>query len=244
MCRQNEGRFRRPACAAAPPSNRRSIGEPSQRRRTVAVKRPVAARKRGAPVFQRVTGVIVGIRMYPVNLPSDRDNGHVPLRIASCKVRHDWETAVRYVAEILGLTFETVDFDWNTPAVPADLRPNVGVMKAGTICAHRWRLAGKVGDAAVVSVQYFAALSSTPWPDVWPRPVAEVASAVVYRVAGRPNLRMRLCFDPQDGKANLNSAIPLAAMATVNAIPFVVEADPGLHRRSLGRDASRGLLTI
>jgi len=170
--------------------------------------------------------------MHPVNLPSDRDNGHVPLRIASCKVRHDWETAVRYVAEILGLTFETVDFDWNTPAVPADLRPNVGVMKAGTICAHRWRLAGKVGDAAVVSVQYFAALSSTPWPDVWPRPVAEVASAVVYRVAGRPNLRMQLCFDPQDGKANLNSAIPLAAMAAVNAIPFVVEADPGLHRRS------------
>jgi len=47
------------------------------------------------------------------------------------------------------------------------------------------------------------------------------------------------------GEANLNSAIPLTAMAAVNAIPYVVEAEPGFptDRRSLGRDASGGLLT-
>jgi hypothetical protein len=50
----------------------------------------------------------------------------------------------------------------------------------------------------------------------------------------RPNLRMQLCLDPQDGEANLNSAIPLTAMAAVNAVPYVVEPDPGFNDRSIG----------
>ena len=66
--------------------------------------------------------------------------------------------------------------------------------------------------------------------------MAQAASAVVYRVAGRPNMRMQLCFDPQDGETNLNSAIPLTAMAAVNAIPYLVDADPGVYDPIAGRD--------
>ena len=165
-----------------------------------------------------------------------KPEGHVPARIASGKVRHDWETVVRYIADILGLTLDAIDLDWETLIAPNDLNTNVGVIAAGTICAHRWRLAGKVAGKAAVSVQYFATVSSTPWPDSWPPPVAQAASAVVYRVAGRPNMRMQLCFDPQDGETNLNSAIPLTAMAAVNAIPYLVDADPGIYDPIAGRD--------
>ena len=165
-----------------------------------------------------------------------KPEGHVPARIASGKVRHDWETVVRYIADILGLTLDAIDLDWETLIAPNDLNTNVGVIAAGTICAHRWRLAGKVAGKAAVSVQYFATVSSTPWPDSWPPPVAQAASAVVYRVAGRPNMRMQLCFDPQDGETNLNSAIPLTAMAAVNAIPYLVDADPGVYDPIAGRD--------
>lgn len=164
-----------------------------------------------------------------------KPDGHVPARIASGKVRHDWETVVRYIADILGYELDVIDLDWETLKAPTDLDTNVGVLAAGTICAHRWQLSGKVDGAAVVSVQYFATVSSTPWPDAWPRPVAPAASAVVYRVAGRPNMRMQLCFDPQDGEKNLNSAIPLTAMAAVNAIPYLVEADPGVYDPIAGR---------
>jgi hypothetical protein len=79
-------------------------------------------------------------------------------------------------------------------------------------------------------------VSSTPWPDSWPRPVAEAASAVVYRVTGRPNMRMQLCFDAQDGEKGLNSAIALTGMAAVNAIPYLVEAQPGIYDPIAGRD--------
>jgi hypothetical protein len=164
-----------------------------------------------------------------------KPDGHVPARIASGKVRHDWETVVRYIADILGYDLDAIDLDWETLKAPTDLDTNVGVLAAGTICAHRWQLAGKVDGEAVVSVQYFATVSSTPWPDSWPRPVAEAASAVVYRVAGRPNMRMQLCFDAQDGETNFNSAIALTGMAAVNAIPCVVDAEPGIHDPIAGR---------
>jgi len=165
-----------------------------------------------------------------------KPDGHVPARIASGKVRHDWETVVRYIADILGYDLEAIDLDWETLKAPTDLETNVGVLAAGTICAHRWQLAGKVDGEPVVSVQYFATVSSTPWPDSWPRPVAEAASAVVYRVAGRPNMRMQLCFDAQDGEKNLNSAIALTGMAAVNAIPYVVAAEPGIYHAIAGRE--------
>jgi len=52
----------------------------------------------------------------------------------------------------------------------------------------------------------------------------------------RPKLRMQLCLDPPGWAANLNTAIPLTAMAAVKAIPYVVEAEPGFPTdcRSLG----------
>jgi len=58
----------------------------------------------------------------------------------------------------------------------------------------------------------------------------------VYRVAGRPNMRMQLCFDAQDGEKNLNSAIALTGMAAVNAIPYVVAAEPGIYHAIAGRE--------
>lgn len=168
-----------------------------------------------------------------------KPDGHIPARIASGKVRHDWETVVRYVADILQFPLDSIDLDWETLTAPTDLNTEVGVLSAGTICGHRWRLAGMVDEHPVVAVQYFATVSSTPWPETWPRPAADTVSGVVYRVAGRPNMRMQLYFDSQTGASGLNSAIPLTAMAAVNAIPHVVDAEPGI----LGPIPGRSVVT-
>ncbi len=162
-----------------------------------------------------------------------KPDGHTPARIASGKVRHDWEPVVRYIADILGVEVEQIKLDWETIIAPADLDTAVGVIEAGTICAHRWQLAGMVGDEPVIAVQYFATVSSTPWPKTWARPATDTTSALVYRVEGRPNLRMQLYFDPQSGETGLNAAIPLTAMAAVNAIPDVVAAAPGIISQPL-----------
>jgi hypothetical protein len=45
--------------------------------------------------------------------------GHVPARIASGKVNHDWETVVRYIADILGLQPACSPIRWRLFQLPA-----------------------------------------------------------------------------------------------------------------------------
>ena len=99
-----------------------------------------------------------------------KPDGHVPARISSGKVNQDWETVVRYIAEILGMHIDCVELDWERVLAPHDLDSAVGVIPSGTICGHRWQLAGVVDRRVAVAVQYFATLTRTPWPQDWPRP--------------------------------------------------------------------------
>jgi len=161
-----------------------------------------------------------------------KPDGHVPARIASGKVNHDWETVVRYLADILGLRLDGVELDWETLLAPADLPTAIGVIPAGTICAHRWRLAGMIDDRPVVAVQYFATVSSTPWPDRWPKPAREGQGGMVFRVEGRPSMSLELYFE-QSAADRVNPGITATAMAAVNAIPGVVDASPGVIGKPL-----------
>jgi 2,4-diaminopentanoate dehydrogenase len=165
-----------------------------------------------------------------------KPDGHVPARIASGKVNHDWEAVVRYVADILGLELDKVELDWETLLAPTDLETALGVIPEGTICAHRWQLAGVVDGRPRVAVQYFATVSSTPWPQRWPRPSRENQGGMVIRVDGSPRMSMELYFDssPSD---RVNPGVAVTAMAAVNAIPAVVDAPPGVLTRPLAGPA-------
>jgi 2,4-diaminopentanoate dehydrogenase len=181
-------------------------------------------------------------RSYPIwdvlheSMGFGKPDGHVPARIASGKVNHDWETVVRYLAEILGLRLDRVDLDWETLLAPADLPTAIGVIPAGTICAHRWQLAGKIDDRPVVAVQYFATVSSTPWPDRWPKPSRKGEGGMVFRVEGRPSMSLELYFE-QSAEDSVNPGITATAMAAVNAIPGVVDAPPGVIAKPLAGPA-------
>ncbi|OJZ74477.1 dihydrodipicolinate reductase [Mycobacterium paraffinicum] len=156
-----------------------------------------------------------------------KPNGHVPARIASGKVTHDWETVVRYVADILGLELDGVELDWETLLAPTDLQTALGTIAEGTICAHRWQLAGVIDGRSVVAVQYFATVSSTPWPHRWPRPSRENQGGMVIRVEGRPSMSLELYFE-QSPSDRVNPGVAVTALAAVNSIPEVVDAAPGV----------------
>jgi len=156
-----------------------------------------------------------------------KPDGHVPIRIASGKVNKDWETIVRYLADILGIELDGVELDWETLLAPTDLQTALGVIPEGTICAHRWQLAGVVGKRPVVAVQYFATVSSTPWPDRWPKPAREGEGGMVFRVEGSPNMSLELHLEPTPGE-KVNPGVAVTAFAAVNAIPAVVEAPAGV----------------
>jgi hypothetical protein len=156
-----------------------------------------------------------------------KPDGHVPVRIASGKVNNDWETVVRYVADMLGLQLERVELDWETLLAPTDLETAIGVIPEGTVCAHRWQLAGMVSGRPVVAVQYFATVSTTPWPDRWPKPAREGQGGMVFRVEGSPSMNLELHFE-QSAADRVNPGVAATALAAVNAIPSVVDAPTGV----------------
>ncbi len=156
-----------------------------------------------------------------------KPDGHVPARIASGKVNHDWEAVVRYLADVLGIELDRVELDWETLLAPVDLPTAVGVVPSGTICGHRWQLSGVANDRPVVAVQYFATVSSTPWPEHWPRPSRVEQGGMVFRVEGNPSMSLELYLEPSK-ENHVNPGITATAMAAVNAIPRVVAAAPGV----------------
>jgi hypothetical protein len=167
-----------------------------------------------------------------------KPDGHVPARIASGKVNDDWETVVRYIADVLGMPVDGIELDWETVLAAEDISTAVGVITAGTICAHRWRLAGVIDGRPAVAVQYFATLSTTPWPEAWPRPTrSDAHGVVVYRVDGRPRMSLELVLEPHDPQDGVNPGVCATAMAAVNAIPAVVNADPGVIGQPLSGPA-------
>ncbi|ULE34487.1 dihydrodipicolinate reductase [Mycobacterium sp. IDR2000157661] len=165
-----------------------------------------------------------------------KPDGHVPVRIASGKVNKDWETVVRYIADILGLELDRVELDWETLLAPTDLQSALGVIAEGTICAHRWQLAGMVDERPVVAVQYFATVSCTPWPDRWPKPGREGEGGMVFRVEGSPSMTLELHFE-QSAADRVNPGVAVTALAAVNAIPSVVEAPAGVTPQPLAGPA-------
>ena len=156
-----------------------------------------------------------------------KPNGHVPIRIAVGKVNNDWEPVVRYIADTLTVDVDAVALDWETILAPRDLDTALGVIPKDTICGHRRQLAAMHDDRPVVSVQYFAAVTSTPWPDSWPRPAKPGQGGMVFRIEGNPNMTLALSLDPTPGDAT-NPGVAATAMAAVNAIPAVIDAAPGL----------------
>ncbi len=168
-----------------------------------------------------------------------KPDGHVPARIASGKVNHDWETVVRYLAEILGIELDRVELDWETLLAPEDLPTAVGVVPSGTICAHRWQLSGVANERPAVAVQYFATVSSTPWPARWPKPSREGQGGMVFRVEGDPSMSLELYLE-HSRENRVNPGITATAMAAVNAIPRVVDAAPGVIEFPL---AGTGIVT-
>ena len=162
-----------------------------------------------------------------------KPDGYIPARIASGKVNHDWETVVRYIADILGLRIDGVELDWETTLAPHDLDSAVGLIPAGTICGHRWQLAGVVDGQPTVAVQYFATLATTPWPADWPRPPRGDGAGMVYRIQGRPKMSMELRLEQHDPDDPVNPGVHATAMAVVNAIPAVVNESPGVIQQPL-----------
>ncbi len=112
-----------------------------------------------------------------------KPDGHVPARIAAGKVNHDWETVVRYIADILGLALDSVELDWETLLAPRrsddcdrgdparhDLRAPVAARRHGRRAPGRCGAVLRDGQFHTVAAALAASVAARPRRDGDPRP--------------------------------------------------------------------------
>jgi hypothetical protein len=137
-----------------------------------------------------------------------------------------WGSAIRQLADALGVTVdEIVDHNEREPA-PEDFEIAAGTIRAGTTAAIRFEIRGMVAGEPVVVVEHVTRLRPDLRPD-WAQSAQEGGS---YRVeiTGEPSYVVDICPTSAQGDHN-HAAIVAAAGRIVNAIPAVVAAEPGLR---------------
>lgn len=137
-----------------------------------------------------------------------------------------WGVAIRQLAAGLGVEIDEITDSVEQEPAPEDFDVAVGTIKKGTVAAVRFQIEGLVGSEPVIVVEHITRLRSDLRPD-WAQPAQEGGS---YRVeiTGEPSYVMDICPTSRNGDHNY-AAILAAAGRIVNAIPAVVDAEPGIR---------------
>lgn len=136
-----------------------------------------------------------------------------------------WGPPIGLVAKALGVELERIDETYERVLTPRDLHVACGTIPAGTVGAVRAETTGVVGGRPVITIEHINRMAADLAPE-W-------ASAPngTYRIVidGEPHIEcdLRLGTENTPESANAN-AMEATAMRVVNAIPYVVDAAPGI----------------
>ncbi|OBG52640.1 MULTISPECIES: dihydrodipicolinate reductase [unclassified Mycobacterium] len=139
--------------------------------------------------------------------------------------RFAWGPPIGLVARALGVELDEVTERYERVLTPRDLHVACGLIPAGTCGAVRAETTGIVNGHPVITIEHINRMA----PDLAP----EWASAPhgTYRVVieGEPHIHCDLRFgtEPTAQSAN-DDAMQATAMRVVNAIPYVIDAAPGI----------------
>ncbi|OBB46015.1 dihydrodipicolinate reductase [Mycobacterium sp. 852002-51961_SCH5331710] len=136
-----------------------------------------------------------------------------------------WGPPIGLVARALGVELEKVTESYERVLTPRDLHVACGTIPAGTCGAVRAETTGIVDGHPVITIDHINRMA----PDLAP----EWASAPngTYRliIDGQPHIRCDLNLGTEDTPESANAnAMEATAMRVVNAIPYVVDAAPGI----------------
>ena len=147
-----------------------------------------------------------------------------PMILAPGVLTTAWGSVVRQIARGLDVALdEIVEWHERVPA-PEAFEVAAGRIEAGTTAALHFEVRGMRTGRAVVVLEHVTRLHDGVAPD-WPQPAGKGCYRVV--VTGEPNYTLDLQLLGSDGDHN-TAGLKATAMRLVNAVPAVVEADPGL----------------
>lgn len=136
-----------------------------------------------------------------------------------------WRAPIHLIAAGLGVEVEEIRGTLDRKITDRDIEVAFGTIKAGTCGAVSTRAAGVVDGREAIVVEHIIRMAR----DVASEWLASEFDAT-YRVdiEGDPDIHCAMNVGAAEGHAAGHAAMSATAMRVVNAIPYVVEAAPGL----------------
>ena len=132
-----------------------------------------------------------------------------------------WGPVLHLVATAIGLELDDVQETHEILRADEDIKIASGTIEAGTISGMRFEIIGLVGGEERVVVEHVTRMRDDDAPE-WPQ-----GNGYRVLIDGDPHLKIELELDSDHGDHNFAGCLA-TAMHVVNAIPHVVQAEPGI----------------
>lgn len=136
-----------------------------------------------------------------------------------------WRAPILLIAAGLGVEVEEVRGTLDRRISERDIEVAFGMIEAGTCGAVRTKAAGVVGGHEAIVVEHIIRMARDVAPD-WP--TSEYDATYRVDIEGDPDIHCAMNVGAVEGHDAGHAAMAATAMRVVNAIPFVVDAPPGL----------------
>jgi hypothetical protein len=136
-----------------------------------------------------------------------------------------WKAPIYLMAEGLGAEVEEIRGTLDREFSARDIEVAFGTIPAGTCGAVRTRAAGVINGREAIVIEHVIRMARDVAPE-WPRSESDAT----YRVdiVGDPDIHCEMTLGEAEGHGAGRAAMTSTAMRVVNAIPYVVDAPPGL----------------
>ncbi|WP_232003773.1 dihydrodipicolinate reductase, partial [Mycobacterium sp. 1465703.0] len=136
-----------------------------------------------------------------------------------------WKAPIHLIASGLGVEVEEVRGSLDRELTERDIEVAFGTIKAGTCGAVRTRAAGVVNGREAIVIEHVIRMARDVAPD-WP--TSEFDATYRVDIDGDPDVHCVMTLGEAEGHGAGHAAMASTAMRVVNAIPYVVAAEPGL----------------
>ncbi|HVQ84520.1 MAG TPA: dihydrodipicolinate reductase, partial [Mycobacterium sp.] len=144
----------------------------------------------------------------------------------------EWQGQIRLIADALGVEVQEVRETFDRAVTNRTLEVAIGTVEAGTCGALRMRAIGVVDGREAIVIEHVTRLAHDVAPD-WPTGIGDLSYRVM--ITGDPDIDCTMAATLKDprkaGVAGMTSgagAMVATAMRVVNAVPYVIAAEPGL----------------
>lgn len=136
-----------------------------------------------------------------------------------------WKAPIYLIAKGLGVDVEEIRGTLDRSLTDRDIEVAFGTIPAGTTGAVRTRAAGVVKGREAIVIEHVIRMGRDVAPE-WPTSDCDAT----YRVDidGDPGIHCAMTLGAAQGHGAGRAAMAATAMRVVNAVPYVVDAEPGL----------------